>query len=52
MFKPTGLYYYYEFRLSSSTQNDEGPTRSMAAVMAATFNFFIVSPLMGLLQFL
>ena len=25
MFKPTGLYYYYEFRLSSSTQNDEGP---------------------------
>ena len=22
---PTGLHYYYEFRQSSSTQNDEGP---------------------------
>ena len=24
---PTGLHYYYEFRQSSSTQNDEGPMK-------------------------
>jgi len=33
---PTGLHYYYEFRQSSSTQNDEGPSGGIATIPPQT----------------